>query len=206
MPWVPMGRGTPPWEQNGCPKNWEASLLLLPMHSPDLKVGNERGLVPLSPYIPCVKGTGSVLRAPAPLWPVLSEGSVSSSCPSLFSSSDLPGSCHPPRRGHSTNAERGRHRTDLQRREGFVPRPSADASPFQLPADGLEVVAQISHHTLGPRCLSRLAWAGGVSAASSELIVLLQHLDPITQHSARRAGAWERGPGTLSSGAGDDGH
>lgn len=59
--------------------------------------------------------------------------------------------------------------------------------------DGSEVVAQISHHTVGFGRLPWLAWAGGASDASSELLVLLQHLDPITQHLARRAGAWERG-------------
>lgn len=86
-----------------------------------------------------------------------------------------------------------------------MPRPSADASRFQLPGDGSEVVAQnLSSHSPGwgrGRAFLRLSGSWGVLAASSELVVL-QHLDPISEHSAGRDRSLGARAGARSAAAG----
>lgn len=110
---------------------------------------------PLSPRSPRTRGTGtapsrccacrrggrSLPRAPA----LAPRGSFSALISQTAATHKGEGTARTP----GVWRARQTHRADLQQREGFVPRPSADASPFQLPGDGSEVVAQISHHTVG---------------------------------------------------------
>lgn len=137
---------TPRWVTQGCP-------------------------VPLSPHEGYRDSDWPVWCVPGLVSPILSEGSSSFPswlCFSALISRQLPPTTERAQHECRVSGEHSRHTRQIySSARGFVPWPSAGSSPFQLPEDSSDVVAQISHHTLGSfPGLSRLHQVNSPSSSS----------------------------------------
>lgn len=183
----PMGK------RDGCPKTWRLRFCFsscAPQGSANPSQVTRQAPVPLSPHSPRSRGTGTAPSRCCVCWRCHRSlpRAPALSLPGCFSA--LISQTAATHKGEGTARTLSVWRA--QRHTGQIYSSERGLCLGQarmlLPSSCPGTAQKWWHKSLITRS-GPTARAGGVSAASSELAILFQHLDPITQHLAGRAGA-----------------